>query len=609
MTKQHFQIFTSISSPDFGTRRAKALRQKLVELGLHGFLVPRSDEHQNEYVAPSSERLAWLTGFAGSAGMAIVLLEKAAIFVDGRYTIQVREQVDCGVFEPQHLIDAPPEEWLQANLPKGARLGYDPWLHTARQLERLETAVAKAGAELVVCTPNLVDTVWSDRLNPPLGPIVAYSVKYAGEEASSKIQRVQAALSSTRQLACGALVVSDPHSLAWMLNIRGSDTAHTPIALGFAIVPREGQACLYVDGRKIGAATRAKLAQLVRLAEPDALIRDLAGFGARGARVLFDGTTAPAILSATVKAAGGVPEIGNDPLALMKAAKNGTEISGTKAAHIRDGIALTRFLAWFDKAAPRGKLTEIEAVNSLEAFRKATGKLKDISFPSIAGAGPNAAIPHYHVTQASDRLVERGIFLIDSGGQYIDGTTDITRTISVGPPTPDMRRCFTLVLKGHIALARAVFPKGTSGAQLDAFARSALWQAGLDFDHGTGHGVGCYLSVHEGPQRISKMGHVPLEAGMIVSNEPGYYRPGHWGIRIENLLVVEPRIIRGAEREMLGFDTISLAPIDLRLVDAKLLDATEKDWLNAYHARVRRVLAPKVGPEPARWLERATRAI
>jgi Xaa-Pro aminopeptidase len=603
MFESHFQSFEDQADGSRGAVRLAALRAELRRLRLDGFIVPRADRHQNEYVPPSEERLAWLTGFTGSAGVTVVLRDRAAIFVDGRYTLAVRSEVDAAVFEPLALAPGP-AKWIETNLRKGSRFGYDPWLHTPDQVERLTKAVQKAGGELVAVEPNPIDAIWTDRPAPSLGRIRLHPRRHAGESASHKFSRVAPLIGEN-----DVLVVSDPHSVAWAFNIRGSDVSHTPLPLAFALIFRTGKARLYIDARKLDAALREKLGVLARLREPHQLEGDLEEIGRRGERVLFDAATVPAKLAAIVKAAGGVCEIAADPIALMKARKNPAELAGARAAHLRDGAAFARFLHWFSEIAPKGRLTEIDAAKALETFRRETGKLKDVSFPSISAAGPNAAIPHYRVTVRSNARIGRGIFLIDSGGQYEDGTTDITRTLAVGRPSGEMRDRFTRVLKGHIAIARVVFPKGASGAQIDALARLPLWRAGLDFDHGTGHGVGSYLSVHEGPQRISLLGSTPLDPGMILSDEPGYYCAGHWGIRIENLVVVEPRAIEGAEHQMYGFETLTLAPIDLNLVEPKLLDAEEIAWLNAYHLRVRNALSPLVEPAVRRWLTAATRPI
>jgi Xaa-Pro aminopeptidase len=502
------------------------------------------------------------------------------------------------------LTETTPSVWLEANLSPGARLGYDPWLHTPRQVEQLGKAAQAAGAELVPVEPNPIDAIWTDRPAPPLGKISLHARKFAGEDTKKKLARAAAALG-----AKDASLISDPHAVAWVFNIRGHDVAHTPLPLAYALILKDAKPRLYADARKLDTPVRDKLAGLADIEEPNRLVPDLRDLGQGAKKVLFDSATVPAKLAQIFKDAGGVCEFGNDPIVLMKARKNAAELAGARQAQLRDGAAMVRFLHWFSVHAPGGKLTEIDAAQALETFRRDTHRLKDVSFPSIAAAGANAAIPHYHVTVKTNAKIRKGIFLIDSGGQYEDGTTDITRTIAVGKPTALMRDRFTRVLKGHIAIARAIFPKGTSGAQIDALAREPLWQAGLDFDHGTGHGVGSYLSVHEGPQRISKLGSTGLEPGMILSNEPGYYHAGHWGIRIENLVVVENREIAGAEREMLGFETITLAPIDLALIEPKLLDREEIAWLNAYHAWVRGQISPLVEPAERRWLHAATRRI
>jgi len=599
--ESRFQSFADIGGPTNGAVRAAELRRALDAQSLDGFIVPRADEHQNEYVPANAERLLWLTGFAGSAGAAIVLKDRAAVFVDGRYTEQAKAQVDGSVFEVRHGVEEPPTEWLSRALKAGQRFGYDPRLHTPDFVRRLAAACEAAGAELVAAAQNPVDSIWLDRPESPAGPVTEHKTQFAGEPAAAKVTRVREALGRN-----DGVLVSDPHNLAWLFNIRGADVSHTPLPLGYAYVPRDGRPTLLLDSRKLSAAIRDGLGEHAELAEPDTVVPLMERLGRQGARVLFDGATAPALLTQTLERAGGKADVGADPIGLMKAAKNKAELDGARAAHERDGAALTRFLAWFDAEAPRGRLTEIDAVQALESFRRATGALKDISFPTIAAAGPHSAMPHYRVSAASNRKIESGVFLVDSGGQYEDGTTDVTRTIAVGRPTALMRDRFTRVLKGHIAIAKAVFPRGTSGAQIDALARRPLWEAGLDFDHGTGHGVGSYLSVHEGPQRISKTGTVALAPGMILSNEPGYYAAGAFGIRTENLMVVEPRAIAGAERDMLGFETLTLAPIDLRLVDWKLLDACEIKWLDGYHARVRKTLSPQLDTAARRWLHEAT---
>ena len=605
MFEAHFQSFEDRVGRGDAAARVAALRAELKRRGLDGFVVPRADRFQNEYVPPSDERLAWLTGFTGSAGAAMVLADRAVIFVDGRYQVQVREEVDETIFAVAHLVEDPPPAWIEANLPTEAKLGYAPWLHTVEGAERLAKACAAAGASLVAVDNNPLDAVWTDRPPPPGGAVVLHDLRYAGEDAATKLERVRGALAKP---AADALVVSDPQAVSWLFNIRGSDLPHTPVVLAFALVPHTGRPALYIDGRKLGNDVRHRLEALAEVRAEAEFERDLAALGGNKRAVRLDPYACPDAIARLVNAAGGRAVPASDPIAPMKAVKNAAEIAGARAAQLRDGAAVTRFLAWFDREAPGGRLTEIDTVEALESFRRDTGLLKDVSFPTIAGAGPNGAIVHYRVTRGSNRRIAADeLFLIDSGGQYEDGTTDITRTVIVGTPSADMRRNFTRVLKGHIAIARAVFPEGTSGAQLDSFARQFLWQAGLDFDHGTGHGVGSYLSVHEGPARIAKFGAAPLLRGMILSNEPGYYRAGAYGIRIENLVLVTERApVAGAEKPLNAFETLTLAPIDARLVEPALLTTEETAWLEAYHARVREALAPLLDAPTRDWLAQAT---
>jgi Xaa-Pro aminopeptidase len=605
MFEAHFQSFEDRSERAEGAPRVAALRAELAKRRLDGFIVPRADRFQNEYVPPSDERLAWLTGFTGSAGAAIVLADRAVIFVDGRYQVQVREEVDSAVFTVEHLVEKPPTLWIETSLPKGAKLGYSPWLHTIDGAERLARACAAAEAALVPVEDNPIDAIWSDRPQLPLGPVVAHDLRFAGESTKDKLTRLRADM---QKLSADALVVSDPQAVSWLFNIRGSDVPHTPVVLAFATVPKEGKPALYVDLRKLGNEMRSNLEEVAEVRPNASFERDLAELGKERKTVRLDPSGCAEEIARLVVENGGSIVRGSDPIVPMKAIKNATEIAGARAAQQRDGVAVTRFLAWFDREAARGELTEIDAVEALESFRRDTGQLKDVSFPSISGAGPNGAIVHYRVTRSSNRRIAPGeLFLIDSGGQYEDGTTDITRTVAVGAPTPDMRKNFTLVLKGHIALARAVFPDGTNGAQLDTLARQYLWQAGLDFDHGTGHGVGSYLSVHEGPARISKLGSYPLKRGMILSNEPGYYRTGAYGIRIENLvLVTEAPPVADAEKPLNAFETLTVAPIDTRLIDQTLLTDDEVSWVNSYHSHVRDVVAPALDLETRAWLFAAT---
>ena len=608
MFEARFQSFEDRTERAASGPRVATLRTELARRGLTGFVIPRSDRHQNEYVPASEERLAWLTGFTGSAGAAIVLMERAVLFVDGRYTLQVREQVDTSLFTIEHLVETPPDRWIETNLTNADRLGYDPWLHTVESAERLAKACAAAGATLVAVEPDLIDAIWSDRPAPPLGAVMLHDLRFAGEAAEDKLARIRAELVKLR---ADALVISDPHAVAWAFNIRGADVAHTPLPLAFAVIPQAGRPALCVDGRKLSNDVRDRLEGLADIREPADFVPALAALGQARKTVRLDQATAADALARLVTTHGGKVARGACPIALMKAVKNPAEISGARAAHVRDGAAMTRFLAWFDREAARGTLTEIDAVAALESFRRDTGLLKDISFPTISGAGPDGAIVHYRVTSKTNRGIAPGeLFLIDSGGQYQDGTTDITRTVAVGAPTGEMCERFTQVLKGHIAIARAVFPDGTTGAQLDSFARQFLWTQGLDFDHGTGHGVGSYLSVHEGPARISKLGTTALRRGMILSNEPGYYKAGAYGIRIENLvLVVEAAAVPGAEKALNAFETLTLAPIDRRLVVADMLTPDEMDWLDGYHARVAQTLSPLVDDETRAWLAAATRLL
>ena len=561
MFEAHFQSFEDGERAASALRLA-ALRAELKRRDLDGFIVPRADRYQNEYVPPCAERLAWLTGFTGSAGVAIVLAERAVIFVDGRYTVQAREEVDASAFTTEHLVEHPPAQWIEENLPPGAKLGYSPWLHTVDGAERLAKACATAAAQLVAVGDNPIDAVWTDRPQPPLGAVVLHDLRYAGEQTSAKLARVRADI---QKAAADALVVSNPQAVCWLFNIRGSDIPHTPVVLAFAMVPKEGRPALYIDSRKLGNDVRHRLEGVAEVRAPADFERDLATLGKDQLAVRLDPAACADAIARLITTSGGKLLRGSDPIAPMKAVKNAVEIAGARAAQQRDGAAVMRFLAWFDREAPRGRLTEIDAVEALESFRRETGALKDISFPTIAGAGPNGAIVHYRVTRRSNRrIAPNELFLVDSGAQYEDGTTDITRTLAVGTPT-------------------------------------------ADFDHGTGHGVGSYLSVHEGPARISKLGGAALKRGMILSNEPGYYRTGAYGIRIENLvLVTEAAAVAEAEKPLNAFETLTLAPIDARLAEPALMTAEEVAWFDAYHARVRDALAPLVDAPTREWLIAAT---
>ena len=605
MFEAHFQTFDEPESGVALTARLSALREELARRKLTGFVIPRADQQQNEYVAPSEERLAWLTGFTGSAGMAIVLTREAAVFVDGRYTLQAGKQVDRKAWQVEPLVEPPPEHWLTRHLTKGDRLGFDPWLHTSAAAERLAAACAKAGAELIAVETNPVDAIWHERPPRPLGPVSIQGLQFSGEAEAEKLKRIRLEIS---KLGADALVLSDSHGVAWAFNIRGADVSHTSLPLSYALVPKDGRPTIFIDHRKLSNSTRDHLEQSADVEEPDKLAPKLAELARQGGSIALDSATAADALSRLIKSAGGKPVAGNDPVSLLKAVKNITEIEGTRTAHHRDAVALTRFLAWVDREAPSGALTEIDAVEALETFRRQTGALKDVSFPTISGTGPNGAIVHYRVTRKSNRRIAPGdLLLIDSGAQYQDGTTDVTRTIAIGEPTAEMRDRFTRVLRGHIAIARAVFPDGTTGAQLDPFARQFLWQAGLDFEHGTGHGVGSYLSVHEGPARISKLGTTPLKRGMILSNEPGYYKADAYGIRIENLELVVGADIKGAEKPVNAFETLTFAPIDRRLIEVTMLDPAELKWLNDYHAKVARIVRPQLDDAATKlWLDEAT---
>ncbi|HET9715439.1 MAG TPA: aminopeptidase P family protein [Pseudolabrys sp.] len=600
------QSFEDTSERAQSAARVASLRNELKKLGLQGFVVPRADRHQNEYLPPCEERLAWLTGFTGSAGLAVVLTDKAALFVDGRYTLQANSEVDAAIFSIEHLVDRPPEQWLERELRSGAKLGYDPWLHTTEQVEKLERGCRFAGARLVPTDHNPIDALWTDRPAPPLGPVTLREARLAGESATDKLKRIRA---EVVKLRLDALLVSDPQSVAWTFNIRGADVRYTPLPLAFALLPLNGRPTLYIDRAKLTNHVRHAIEEFSSVRDPSELIDDLSAFSGR--TVGLDKASASDALTRIIAEKGATPQRIQDPITFLKAIKNHAEILGSRSAHRRDGAAMARFLCWLNKEAPAGKLTEIDVVSALETFRRETGALKDISFPTIAGAGPNGAIVHYRVTRSSNRRVTSNtLLLVDSGAQYEDGTTDITRTVVIGDPSEEMRDRFTRVLKGHIAIATAVFPENTTGAQLDPLARTSLWQAGLDFDHGTGHGVGSYLSVHEGPARISKLGTAVLCRGMILSNEPGYYKTACYGIRIENLVLViaAPEPI-GAEKPLNTFETLTLAPIDRRLIDKRLLTRKEQAWLDSYHERVHELVAPSLDSKTERWLANATKPL
>lgn len=597
-----FQTFDATTRPDQGPPRLAALRTELAGAGLAGFLVPRADWHQGEYVAPCDERLAWLTGFTGSAGFCAVLADRAGVFVDGRYRVQVKAQVDTGVFTPVNWPETKLGAWLRDALPGGGRVGFDPWLHTTAEIEDLEEVLEGSGVTLAP-SANLVDRIWANRPARPAAPVVAYPKALAGEGDETRRRRIAGMLKDAGQRAA---VLTLPDSICWMLNIRGGDIARIPVTQAFGILHDDGALQLFSDPAKFAALGPDPGITLAGWDAFEAALAALAG------PVRVDRDSAPAAVGRALEAAGVAIDWDTDPCILPKARKTAAELAATTEAHLRDGAAVAEFLSALERDLPAGGLTEIDVVRRLEDARRATNVLKDISFDTIAGSGPHGAIVHYRVTEDTNREIRAGdLLLIDSGGQYEDGTTDITRTLTVGTPGEDERRAFTLVLKGMIAISRARWPVGLTGRDLDALARVALWQAGMDYDHGTGHGVGVYLSVHEGPQRLSRRSEVVLEPGMILSNEPGYYREGAFGIRIENLVVVEeaPALPGGDDRPMLQFRTLTFAPIDRRLIVTGMLDPVEVAWLDAYHAEVRERLSPRLTGAALDWLAEATRPL
>jgi Xaa-Pro aminopeptidase len=598
------QTFSESTDPSFGPRHVPLIRQAMARQGLDAFLVPHEDEHQNEYLPAANDRLGWATGFTGSAGAAVIFQDKAAIFVDGRYTLQVRDQVDQATFEIRDLVDGGVPAYLASASGKGQAIGYDPRLHSPDALARLKIAAARAGAELKPVAANPLDEAWGgERPAQPVAPVVPHPLEYSGEDSAAKRARLGEHL---RANGADAAVITSPASIAWLFNIRGGDVIRSPLPLAQAVLNADGSARLFLDPAKVTADLPAWLGNQVSLETPGDLPGALADLA--GKAVVVDPAQSSAWFFETLDAAGARPLRGEDPCALPRATKNATEVEGTRRAHARDGVALTRFLHWLATEGQETPPDEIAAVRKLEGFREETGQLKDLSFDTIAGAGSNGAIVHYRPTERLNQAAQKGtLMLVDSGAQYLDGTTDVTRTVAIGEPSREMAERFTLVLKGHLALAAVRFPVGTSGSALDALARQALWAHGLDYDHGTGHGVGSYLGVHEGPQRISKApSAVPLRPGMILSNEPGYYKEGGYGIRIENLQVVtEPAPIPGGERPMLGFETLTFAPIDRRLVVRELMTDGELVQLNAYHAKVLEIVGPGAPDDVRAWLEEA----
>ena len=596
-----FQTFETVASPGQGPGRLAALRAALAAEGLAGFIVPRADVHQGEYVAPRDERLQWLTGFTGSAGFCVVLPDVAGVFIDGRYRTQVKGQVDLGHFTPVPWPDVLPGPWIAEHLATGV-IAYDPWLHTAEEIERLEKALEGRGASLRP-DRNFVDVIWDGQPGAPLGRAFVHPDAVAGETSLSKRARLAAELAAAGQKVA---VLTLPDSICWLLNIRGSDVARNPVLHAFALLHLDASVTLFAAAAKFAPAVLAHLGDKVSLrpvAEFLPVLRTLAG------PLRMDRKSAPIRLAQEL----GTAVVWGEDLCLMpKARKNAGEIAGMRAAHLRDGAAMVEFLAWLDAELPKGGLSEVDVVVALEGFRRATNALHDISFDTISGAGPNGAIMHYRVTQDSNRVVGTDtLLLVDSGGQYLDGTTDITRTIAVGDPCQAAREAYTRVLQGMIAISRVRWPKGLAGRDLDGLARYPLWLAGQDFNHGTGHGVGAFLSVHEGPQRLSRLSEVPLEPGMILSNEPGYYREGEWGIRTENLIVVEaaPALPGGDDRAQLQFATLTFVPLDRRLIVRQMLAPDERAWIDTYHAEVMRRIGGRVSHFAGEWLQAATAAL
>jgi len=599
-----FQSFADTASPEQGPPRLALLRQVMASEGLSGFLIPRADAHQGEYVAARDDRLAWLTGFTGSAGFCIALLDRAGVFVDGRYRVQVKAQVHTDHFTPVDWPDTKPADWLQDALPGGGIIGFDPWLYTAEQIEILEKGLRGSSITLRP-TANLIDMIWPDQPDPPMGKITAYPSELAGETHAAKRARLAKTL---RKDGHHSAVITLPDSIAWLLNIRGSDIPRNPVPHCFAVLFENGHVTLYVKADKLDDRLRAHLG-------PDVLVRPTAAFApglhSLTGPVRLDKSSVPLWVVQNLSEANVTFEWDDDPCVLPKACKTKAEIAATTTAHLRDGAAVCEFLSWFAKQTP-GAISEIDVVRQLEEARRATGKLLDISFDTIAGSGPHGALAHYRVTRSSNRMLQAGdLLVLDGGGQYLDGTTDITRTLPVGDIGTEEKTAFTRVLQGMIAMSRARFPKGLAGRDLDALARYPLWLADQDFAHGTGHGVGVHLCVHEGPQRLSRTSHVPLKPGMILSNEPGYYREGAFGIRIENLLVVQEAtpLEGGDPGERYCFETLSYVPIELDLVQTDMLSRDERAWLNAYHAACRDKLASLVSPGASEWLQNATRPL
>lgn len=583
----------------------KQLRSVLSDTQLDGWLVPRSDEHQGEYVAEYAQRLAKVTGFTGSAGMAIILRDKAAVFVDGRYTLQAEKEVDSQFFEVILISEITPAQWLSRNT-KGLRIGYDPWLHTESEIERYQQGTRYSKVEFIPHTHNLIDEIWQDQPAKPTAEVMSHPIAFAGESLKDKVSRLTAKMKE-----CGAdiAVMTNLDSIAWLLNIRGGDIPCVPVALSYALLFSNGSIHLFIDPRKVSNALRQELGQDVTFYQYEDFGSHLTDLKSK--RVMFDPQTAPIKVKQNLEQAEAILIKDRDICLIPKACKNENEQEGARKCHIRDGVALTKTLCWLDENISKQSITEIDVVKKLLKLRQEQKNFKDVSFDTISGAGENGAIIHYRVSPQTNRAINpEDVYLLDSGGQYLDGTTDVTRTVAFQEQNQEIREMFTRVLKGHIALASALFPKGTTGSQLDALARQYLWEVGKDYKHGTGHGVGSYLSVHEGPQRISNVANAtPLMPGMIVSNEPGYYKAGFYGIRIENLVIVQEVEVKDSEEKMYGFETITMVPICRDLIEVSLLSAKEKDWLNSYHETVRSCLTPLLDPKTSEWLSKATAPI
>lgn len=604
-----FQKFTSSSEKSKGAQRLSALRKEMRKEKVTAFLVPHADEHQNEYLPKRAERLAWLTGFTGSAGFCIAMLDKAAVFSDGRYTVQLNEQIDDAAFTAENSVTNPPSKWIEENMGAEDVIAYDPWLMTPNQIKTFEKAAQKANCKLQA-TDNLIDRIWHDQPAKPMGKVALHEVKYAGKSAKDKIAEIQKLIAEKE---CDFTLLTDPASLAWLFNIRGNDVIHNPLALGYAIVPAKGKPSIFIEEEKLNSEIKGYLSDITTQFEPENLITELQKLSAN-ATILCDMDLVSVALTNIIEASKGNIIKGRDPVVLPRAVKNETELEGARNAHIRDGVAMVKFLSWLDVQKP-DTITEIDAAKKLEAIRienaKAMGsELKEISFDTISAAGPHAALPHYRVNETSNRMLGDGeIYLVDSGGQYNDATTDITRTITIGAAPQEAVTDFTLVLKGHIAIDKARFPKGTRGIDLDALARYALWQHGKDYAHGTGHGIGSYMNVHEGPQGIHRRAMEVLQPGMIISNEPGYYIEGKYGIRIENLVIVTELEDIGGNIETHRFENITWTPMDKRLINSSLLTQDEKDWVNQYHANVFDKLSPHLEGSELKWLQEVTTPI